>query len=312
VAQPLVGGIYTADPAQLSLAATMPRFLEMERQHRSVIWAMWKQQRRVAAQGTGAVSGARWSLFVSFKHGMQTLVDQLTKRLPEGTVRVATAIGGLRRREDGKWLVGHDDPWDAVIVATPAPVAARLVTDAVPRLAAELAGIPYASTAIVNLIYRREDIPHPLNGFGFVVPAIERRNILACTFSSLKYEGRAPGEYVIVRSFVGGALQPELFRQDDAAMETSVRTELRQLLGITAEPRVRRIARYEASMPQYQVGHLDRRARIARLVEDTPRLALAGNAYQGVGIPDCVHSGEQAAEAIFAALVNPSSISVIR
>lgn len=306
VAQPLVGGIYTADPAQLSLAATMPRFAEMERQHRSVIWAMWLQQRK-AAHATQATSGARWSLFVSFKRGMRTLVDQLAKRLPEGVLRVGAPVGTLRRQDDGKWSLGYDDPWDAVIVATPAHVAARLVHDAAPALAGELGAIPYASTAIVNLVYRREEIPHPLNGFGFVVPVIERRHILACTFSSLKYMGRAPAEYVIVRVFVGGALQPHLLRQDDALLETSVRTEMRQLLGVTAEPRVRRIMRYEAAMPQYHVGHTERRARIAQLVGTLSGVALAGNAYQGVGIPDCVHSGEQAAESVFATVGGDAS-----
>jgi oxygen-dependent protoporphyrinogen oxidase len=175
-----------------------------------------------------------------------------------------------------------------------------LLEDATPELANELGAIPYASTAIVNLVYRREEIPHPLNGFGFVVPVIAGRRILACTFSSLKYEGRAGTDDVIVRAFVGGALQPHLLEQDDAALSASVASELRQLLGITAEPRLRRIARYDQAMPQYHVGHLERQARIAEHVAQLPGLALAGNAYRGVGIPDCVHSGEQAAEAVLA------------
>lgn len=300
VAQPLVGGIYTADPAHLSLAATMPRFLDMERQHRSVILAMWRQQQ--AAQAKPGVSGARWSLFLSFKRGMQTLIDELAKRMPEGLLRLGSAATTLGRDARGHWTLGMDDPWDAVIVATPAHVSARLLANLAAPLAAELAAIPYASTAIVNLVYRRDDIPHPLNGFGFVVPAIEQRNILACTFSSLKYEGRAPADLVIIRVFVGGALQPHLLQQDDAAMEASVRNELRSLLAISAEPRLRRIARYESSMPQYHIGHVERRTRIAQHVAAFPGLALAGNAYNGVGIPDCVHSGEQAAEAVFAAV----------
>jgi oxygen-dependent protoporphyrinogen oxidase len=298
VAQPLVGGIYTGDPSRLSLAATMPRFIEMEREHRSVIWAMWQQQRRAA--GAAATSGARWSLFLSFKRGMSTLVDHLAKRLPEGVVRLNTPLRTLRREANGTWLLGHDDAWDAVVVATPAHGAARLLEDATPELANELGAIPYASTAIVNLVYRREEIPHPLNGFGFVVPVIAGRRILACTFSSLKYEGRAGTDDVIVRAFVGGALQPHLLEQDDAALSASVASELRQLLGITAEPRLRRIARYDQAMPQYHVGHLERQARIAEHVAQLPGLALAGNAYRGVGIPDCVHSGEQAAEAVLA------------
>lgn len=296
VAQPLVGGIYTADPAHLSLQATMPRFIEMEREHRSVIWAMWQQQRRAAASPS---SGARWSLFVSFKGGMQTLVEHLARRMPEGLLQVGQPVEALARRDDGRWTCGRDELWDAVVVATPAHAAARIVRDVAPELATELGAIAYASTAIVNLVYRREDIPHPLNGFGFVVPAIEGRTILAGTFSSLKYEGRAPSEWVLIRAFVGGALQPQLLEQDDERMERSVRGELQALLGSTAEPRLRRIARWNNSMPQYHVGHVQRRERISRLVALLPGLALAGNAYQGVGIPDCVHSGEQAADALF-------------
>jgi len=298
VAQPLVGGIYTADPDDLSLAATMPRFLEMEQTWRSVIWAMWSQQRRAPAAAR-ATSGARWSLFVSVDDGMQSLIDALAQRLPEGVVRLGSAVTVLRH--EGTWKLKATDgviEADAVVLATPAHQSAGCVGELDPRLAEELRGIPYASSATVSLAYRTEQMPRAVDGFGFVVPLVEARSIVACTYSSVKYPGRAPEGHVLLRAFVGGALQQELFHQDDAAMAESVRRELRDLLGISSAPLLTRIHRHPQAMPQYRVGHLDRMARIDAALADHSGLALAGNAYRGVGIPDCIHSGELAAETV--------------
>jgi oxygen-dependent protoporphyrinogen oxidase len=268
----------------------------MERRHRSIIAAMWLQQRQ-AGRAAQTASGGRWSLFVSFRNGMQTLVDRLAQRLPEGAIRLRTPVTALERVARG-WRLNGTDLCDAVIVATPAPQTASLLQPVAPALAQELAAIAYASTVTVNVAYRREDIPHPLDGFGFVVPYSEGRKILACTISSLKYAGRAPAELVLLRAFVGGALQPELCGLDDHALEHIVASELRVLLGVVAEPVLTRIARYPQAMPQYHVGHLDRLVRIDQHVAQLPGLALAGNAYRGVGIPDCIHSGESAAVAV--------------
>jgi protoporphyrinogen/coproporphyrinogen III oxidase len=300
VAQPLVGGIYTADPDDLSLAATMPRFLEMERKFRSVIWAMWTAQQRAPAAGR-AMSGARWSLFVSVDDGMQSLIDALTQRLPEGAVRLQTAVSSVRH--DHSWKItttgGDTIEADAVILATPAHQTARCVAELDSRLADELGGIPYASSATVSLAFRQEQIPGTLDGFGFVVPLVEARAIVACTYSSMKYPGRAPDGHVLMRCFVGGAMQQDLFEQDDDTMVGSVRRELRELLGITSAPLLTRIHRHAQAMPQYRVGHLDRMSRIDARLTQHPGLALAGNAYRGVGIPDCVHTGEMAAETVW-------------
>jgi oxygen-dependent protoporphyrinogen oxidase len=304
VAQPLVGGIYTADPDSLSLAATMPRFLEMERKWRSLIWAMWSQQRRVPA-ATRATSGARWSLFVSVDDGMQSLVDALAARLPAGAVQLRTAVTAVRREQCGdrtRWQIVTDNgrllTAAAVVLATPAHQAARLLGELDRQLVAELNAIAYASSATVSLAYRSQQIPAGLDGFGFVVPLVEARSIVACTYSSMKYPGRAPDGHALLRAFVGGAMQQSLFEQDDTAMAASVRRELRELLGIISEPLLTRIHRHPQAMPQYCVGHLDRMARIEACLLRHPGLALAGNAYRGVGIPDCVHSGELAAEQI--------------
>jgi protoporphyrinogen/coproporphyrinogen III oxidase len=298
VAQPLIGGIYTADPDSLSLAATMPRFLEMEREHRSVILALRRAARRAPAPAAEA-SGARWSLFVTFEDGMEELVLALARRLPPGAVRLKEPATALERRGAG-WRVataaGTTVDADGVILATEAYQAARLLRHADPALGHLLEDIPYASSATVTLAYRRNAIRHPLDGFGFVVPQVERRPVIAGTFSSVKYPGRAPEGHVLLRVFVGGALNEAAAAADDAALVAAARGELATLLGAAGEPLFTRVSRHVKAMPQYQVGHLARVEAIEAAARRLPALALAGGAYRGVGIADCVHSGEEAAE----------------
>jgi oxygen-dependent protoporphyrinogen oxidase len=199
-----------------------------------------------------------------------------------------------------RWCVGAKDGdilrADATIVATPAFRAGQLLGLVAKGAAEELKQISYASTATVSLAYRSRDFPRPLDSFGFVVPAVEKRRITACTFSSLKYPGRAPANHVLLRAFVGGSLQPELFEETDELMEKNIREELASLLGVKSPPLFSRINRHPRSMPQYHVGHRDRIERIEAALAKTPGLALAGSAYHGVGISDCVRSGEEAAE----------------
>lgn len=303
VAQPLVGGIYGADPEKLSLGATMPRFLTMEQSRGSVIRALWAEQR---SRGRQEGSGARWSLFVAPRDGMRDIVDALAARLPTETVRLGSKVVSLSR--DGAnltWRITTSQgeiSASGLILALPPWSSASLIAPFAPELARELQAIPYTSTATVNLAYRKEQIPRPLDGFGFVVPAIEGRKIIACSFSSVKYSDRAPAGFVLLRLFVGGALQPELFAQDDATMEEAVRQELAALLGINTPPLFRRIHRHPRSLPQYEVGHLDLVRRVEGHLAHFPGLALAGNAYRGVGVSDCVRSGEEAAERVLAAI----------
>ncbi len=295
VAQPLVAGIYTADPDELSLGATMPRFLELERRERSVILALWRASRRAPQAGT---SGARFSLFVTFARGMSELIDTLAARLPAGAVRLGQRVGGIERH-DGRWRVDLADgsalDADRVVVATEAHRAARLLRYVDPQIAALLAEIPYASSATVSLGYRRSDVPHPLDGFGFVVPHGEGRALLAGTFSSVKYPGRAPEGFVLLRAFLGGALGEAHVAGEEAEIADRARRDLRDALGIVAAPVLTRVHRHPASMPQYRLGHLDRIDAIEQRLGAHPGLALAGAAYRGVGIADAVHSGETAA-----------------
>lgn len=323
-AQPLVSGVYTADPNHLSLRATMPRFLEMEAQHGSVIRAMWRERRAAAkarkrrngeTEKGGGDSGARYSVFVTLNEGLQTLIDALAGRLPEGTLRlnrgvarIAPAPGDAEGgRDRSRWRVVLEDgaslDADGVIVAAPAYRAAEMLEQVDAALAGHLAGIDYASSAVINVAYRQSDLRRPLDGFGFVVPSIENRSIIACSFSSVKYAGRAPEGYALLRCFAGGAIQSHVYGWDDDRLTGAVRREMKDLLGIEAAPLFTLIHRHPRSMPQYPVGHLQRVAQIQAQIGRHPGLALAGNAYAGVGIPDCVHSGETAAENLVSALV---------
>ncbi|HET6975808.1 MAG TPA: protoporphyrinogen oxidase [Pyrinomonadaceae bacterium] len=293
MAQPMVGGIYTANPETLSLRATLPRFLDMEQKHRSLILAMLRTGR---SQKTGT-SGARYSLFLSFDRGMQVLVDALAQIKAE--VRLNTRVETLHLNDSGWTITTHTGEKlqaDAVCLAVPAHIAASLLNDTSTLLVQKLKAINYASTATINFAYRRSAIAHPLNGFGFVVPYIEKRSLIACTFSSVKFSDRAPDEHVLLRAFAGGALQPEIFALDETTLATKVEADLRELLGISEDPLFVEVAKWERSMPQYEVGHLDRINEIEKLVAEVPGLALAGNSYRGAGIPDCIRSGEVAAE----------------
>ena len=300
VAQPLIGGIYASDPEHLSLAATMPRFPEMERTHGSVILGTRRAQKRRAQAADE--TGARWSLFVSIDGGMEVLVRRIEEALGPGTVRLGESVRDLSWNPGTRrWQVDTDGARleaDAVISTLPAFATGDAVKTLDPELAQELKAIPFSSTATVNLAYRRGDIAHPLDGYGFVVPYVEGRKIMACTFSSVKYAGRAPEDVALLRCFAGGALQPGLLEQTDEALEAQVREDLKALLGISGAPMLCRTTRYPDSMPQYNVGHLDRVERIEARLNQFPTLALAGKSYRGVGIADCIASGETAAERI--------------
>jgi oxygen-dependent protoporphyrinogen oxidase len=301
VADALVGGIYTADPERLSLAATMPRFLEMERTYGSVIRGL----RATAKRGEAQAAGARYGLFASHRDGMGALVGELAARLPAGALRLGTPAEALELADpssDGApWRVrygGATHAADAVVLAVPAHRAAALVRGVDADLATGLAAIRYASSAAVTLAFRREDVAGKLAGYGFVVPYAEGRDVIACTFSSRKYEHRAPEAYELLRAYVGGARRPDVLERSDDTLLAGVRLELRDILGIDAEPVLTRVQRHEHAMPQYDVGHLDRVAELDAMARRWPGLHLAGAAYRGVGIPDCIHSGELAADAV--------------
>ena len=309
--QPLVGGIYTADPEKLSLKATLPRFIEMERQHGSLIRAALHQSRQRSSAESSGTSGARYGLFVSLPNGIEELVTALTRRVAEfADIRCGTSIQSVQPTTGG-WALqsapssnttdGQECPssnFDAVILAVPSFVAARLLATRCPALSSELTRIEYASTVVVASGHKMADIEHPLDAFGLVVPHIERRKLLAVSFTSRKFPDRAPDGRVLLRTFIGGALQPELCDLDDSAIIDLVCRELTELLGVRGELDFIRVFRHSRAMPQYHVGHLDLVARIQAESAKHPGFALAGNYLTGVGIPDSIASGEAAAEAI--------------
>lgn len=312
MAQPMVGGIYTADPKKLSLRATLPRFLEMESQHRSIILAMFrKRSMGTSPHESSGVSGPRYSLFLSFDEGMQVLTDELEKNISNAGVKIqlnskVSSLDHVSADGPGRWAVsaGEDGPLvaDAVCLAIPAYSAATLLERTDDQLSQKLRQIEYASTATINFAYRREDIEHTLDGFGFVVPFIENRSLIACTFASVKFRGRAPEKHALLRAFVGGALQPDMFQLDEKEMVRRVQSDLAELLGIHAEPLFIETMKWSRSMPQYEVGHLDRVSAIEHTLENHPTLTIAGNSYRGAGIPDCIRSGTDAAEKLFETL----------
>jgi protoporphyrinogen/coproporphyrinogen III oxidase len=304
--QPLVSGIYMADPRQLSIQAALPRFVEMETKHGSLIRAARRSARNRKSAPTGRSNGSvPASMFVAPRAGMGSLVSALAECLPPDSIRLRTTVNQLFRKPEGGWRLSgdcdstdFDENFDAVIVAAPSDCAARLVKQTDASLADELSQIRQSGCIVVTLGFARRHVTHSLNGYGFVVPQVERRDIIACTFSSVKYQNRAPEGQVLLRVFLGGATRPDLMELDDEAVLSTVLRELNDLLGIQGRASVTRIIRWPKVMPQYHVGHLDRIERIEAAVEKIPHLELAGNSYRGVGIPHCIHSGEQAAERI--------------
>jgi len=304
LAEPMVAGIYTADPAKLSLRSTMPQFLEMEAEHGSLIRALWARRRTEEAAQAREASGARYGLFLTFRRGVATLTDALAARLPEGTLSLGAGVTKVRRDAAGFRLSMSEGEIDAraLVLAVPAPEAGKLLGDIDPELSRLLLEIPYASAATVNVLLRREQVRHALDGMGFVVPSVEDRFVLACSFSSVKFPGRAREGEVLLRAFVGGARHREraLLPEDELARKTLA--DLREILGIEGEPLEVLARSFPDSMPQYVLGHQERVSAIEERARAVPGLALCGNAYRGVGLPDCVRSGEEAAKTVLGAL----------
>jgi len=353
--EPLVSAVYAADIEKLSVLATLSRFRDMEREHGSLIRAMRRQMkaRKRAARGGGGEgergregegergregereSGPRYSMFVTLRDGLSTLVEALAARLPEGAVRLGTKVERIERA-DGGWrvfadavgparragpMLGQRDAagsrsageihpvesrsangtywvfdFDAVILATPSHVTAGLVESVDVELARQVGGIAHSGTAIVSLGYRREQVGHPLAGMGAVVPSVENSPILAVSFSSQKYPHRAPEGKELLRVFVGGARREALAQMPDDELVPLVEKHLTPLLDVRGEPCFLDVAHWPRTMPQYHVGHRELVAGIEARVAEIPGLELAGNAFHGVGIPDCIHGGEQATE----------------
>jgi oxygen-dependent protoporphyrinogen oxidase len=299
IAEPLLTGIYAGDPETLSVRAALPALVKMEEEYGSVARGM---RRNGAARGGSKNGGGGGGRFATFGRGMGTLISTLASGLPGNSLRlksrvkrIETAGRGFRIHLNG----GNPLECDAVIAALPAPQASLITGGIELELSESLSRIKYVSTAVINLGYRRSDVTHTLTGSGFVVPSSERLPVLACTFSSVKFAGRSPDDAVLLRVISGGAQNPDICSEDDGQLIKLAHGALSPILGIKSEPVYSLVSRNPESMPHYAVGHGALVARIMETASAYPGLRLAGNAYGGVGVPDCVRSGEEAAEDIF-------------
>jgi oxygen-dependent protoporphyrinogen oxidase len=294
--EPLVTGIYGGNGERLSLQATFPGLRTLELEHGSLIRGLLTQ----SVESAGDLPP-----FVTLRTGMETLVATLVSGLERTRVVTSRAALSLERTVSGFVLElggGGKLEADGVVIAVPAFAASRLLVQLDRELADLLAGIPYGSSAIVTLAYRREDVSHPLDGYGYVVPSVEGSDVLACTWSSSKWEDRAPEAFALLRVYAGRFGRRDVTRMDDTDLVALARQEVR-VLGIEAEPHLARTHRWPQGMPQYVLGHSERVAEIESALARRRGLVLAGSAYHGVGIPDCIRSGEQAAASIAHALV---------
>ena len=301
--EPLMSGIYAGDGDALSLASTFPYLRDLELKYGSLARGALLLRKQSAGK---SVQGSR-SAFLTPTTGLAEIVEALvaylnahhvTLRLESPISRVhQSGLGYDVELEQGEVLHA-----DSLILATPAYVSGALLAELDPGLSEILRSIPYASTATISLAYRTNDLPRELDGYGYVIPRREGRRALACTWTSTKFPHRAPNGYALIRVFIGRAGQDEEMPRDNGSLIGLARGELKLTLGIEAEPLVARVFVWEKSMPQYNLGHPDKLTRLSGLLKHHPGLALAGNGYRGIGIPDCIHSGELAVETLLPAL----------
>ncbi len=299
--QPLVSGIYTADPERLSMEAALPQFVEMVRKHGSLIAGLRNRNDGATPQ----TSGARYQLFRAPNAGMGAFIQCLAKSLTNSDnpceIRLSTPITSLTNSA-GTWQIetanSQRHEFDHCVVATPAPVASRILAASQPGLAKEVGEIEHAGVAVVAIGYKNKQIQHPMEAFGLVIPDVERRDIIAISFGSNKFANRAPDDHTLLRVFLGGASRRDLLESDDAELIRIAVREAADILTIQGEPTLTRLYRWDRVTPQYHVGHLARLQRIDTIMNGVNGLAIAGNAYHGIGIPQCVRSGYQAAERI--------------
>lgn len=303
LADPLLSGIYGGDSAQLSVRAVLQRFAEMERTHGSLGRAMIAARKKMSA---GPRKPAP-PLFTSLKNGMQSLAETLISRLNPASLVMNATVTAVQPSSSG-WTVftgAQSERFDAVVVALPGAASASVLRDASSDLSAELGAIQYSSSITVGLGYDmkvRRSLPP---GFGFLVPRSEGKRLLAATFVHNKFPQRAPEDRALLRCFFAGNNAEEVWSLSDNQIVDVVRQELQEILGpqirgLRAEPLFARVYKWKSAMAQYGVGHLERLERIENLRKQIPGLALAGNGYRGIGVPDCVRSGREAVKQLLA------------
>jgi oxygen-dependent protoporphyrinogen oxidase len=327
VAEPLLAGVYGGNADHMSVRAVLPRFAEMEREEGSLVRASLKARKARMAASHSATRSAGTKpaetttpatkpgaspqpqpLFTSLRNGIQQMVDAAIAALPESAIRLNQAIDVVRPMHDDCHVeYGNSrERFDEVILAVPASVAAGMLKQCHPALMEGLARIQYSSSAAVLLAYDHADLPP---GFGFLVPRTEGRTMLACTFVHKKFPHRAPERAALLRCFISSSRVPDLLNFTDDQLLAMVRKELKEILGLSGQPLLTRVFRWQQALPQYEIGHLERVAQMEKILEDIPALKIIGNSFHGIGIPDCIRSGKQAAMSALAG-VAPSEMSL--
>ncbi len=306
IAEPLVAGIHTSNPDNMSVLSTFPRFVQMEQKSGSLIRGMlsaMKSRPHATLSGPPPKPGApKMTYFMSFKNGMQELSQACANYIGRESIRLGAGVAAVEPKGKGYTVVltsGEKIDTDYVMLGTASYDAAAMVKDFDQTLADQMNRIEWSSSATVSIAFRKDDVKVPLKGFGFIVPRVEGRRINAATYSSIKWSFRAPDDHLLVRVFVGGGHHEELVHElDDTGMTRMVLEELDGILGLRANAQFSKVYRWYKGMPKYTVGHLDRIGLLDRTLSHHPRLHLIGCSYKGIGIGDCVHEAQIAAEKI--------------
>ncbi|MBF8250453.1 MAG: oxygen-dependent protoporphyrinogen oxidase [Deltaproteobacteria bacterium] len=293
IAEPLVAGVHAGDPETMSMRASFPKFMEMEDEHGSLVKGMLARMKK-AKEVQRASSGPRPTMFMTLKGGLSEMINAIVSRLGSSSIKLNTSVSRVEEK-GGKYFLtmeaGGAIEADSVIFSTPAYISSWLLVELDNPLSEKLQTIPYVSTATVTLAFKASEAKLP-KSFGFVIPRVEERKIMAATFTSRKFAGRCSDEYVMIRCFVGGSKNEYLVALDDKEMVDMVRGELKDIIGLNAEPVLSRVYRWRKAMPQYTIGHLERVRWISERVHQHPGLYLTGSAYNGIGISDSIREGE--------------------
>jgi oxygen-dependent protoporphyrinogen oxidase len=297
LADPLLSGVYGGAAASLSVRAVLPKFVEMEEHYGSLCRAMLAGRKKLAAMRKANGSAPK-PLFSSLKGGMQQMIDAIVARLNPQSLRKATAVSQLSPKDGGWELITSRGPeaFDAVIFATPARIASNMLAAVNAQLSEDLGKVEYSSSITVTMGYQRDQLKSCPPGFGFLVPRSEGTRMLATTFVHTKFPFRAPDNKALLRCFLGGATDPSVLKCSDEEITAIVRQELKQITGLTAAPWFVKVYRWDRAMAQYTPGHLERIERIGATLKQMQNLSIAGNFYKGIGVPDCIRTGKEAAQ----------------